>query len=119
MSFDIIIAVVGALAWIPGIYGIIDAVRRRRENLRHTIDEGDRMVVQSAIELLAPYKKRVNELEIQLKDAEDIIHDLSHNLETATVRANTLNEQLIDAQTELSYLRIQVKTLTQQIDAGG
>lgn len=115
MSTDVLIGIISALAWIPGIYGVIEAVRRHRNSLRKSIDDGDRMIVTSALELLAPYKERVEELEKKLGDARRTINDLSSQLDSATRRAGTLNDQLVDAQTELGYLRVQVKALSQQI----
>lgn len=115
MNLGVIIAIVGAAAWIPGVYGIIEAVRRHKQSVRSAIDKGDRLVVQSAIELLAPYKSEVAELKTNLHNARDTIDDLKDKLDAATRRANDLNEQLLDAQSELGFLRIQVKSLSQQI----
>jgi uncharacterized coiled-coil protein SlyX len=117
MSVEVIIAVVGALAWLPSVYGIIEAVRRRKDKARQALDEGDRMVVKSAISLLAPYEKRVAELESKLSGANNTITTLKGQLDDATHRATVLNNQLVDAQTEIGYLRIQVKTLSQQLNS--
>lgn len=115
MNIGILIGVIGALAWIPGIWGVIEAVRRHRESLRRSIDDGDRMVVTSALELLEPYKERVEELEVKLKGARKTIDGLTERLDTATRQAGNLNNQLVDAQTEIGYLRVQVKTMSQQL----
>ena len=115
MNVGVVIAIVGALAWLPGIYGVIEAIRRHRESVRQSVDEGDRLVVQSAIQLLAPYKTEVAELKKNLKHAAETIDDLKTQLDDANKRASSLNAQLVDAQTELSYLRVQVKIMSQQI----
>jgi chromosome segregation ATPase len=110
-----VVAIVSALAWIPGVYMIVDAVRKRRSLKARENATEERVVVRSAIELLAPYKQRVTELEQQLASTSAKASALSLQLSAATRRANELSEQLTDAQAELTFLRVQVKSMTSQI----
>lgn len=109
------IAILGAAAWIPGIWGIVEAVRRHRTEANRAVDEGDRMVVKSALELLQPYKVRVEELETTLATAEHTIRDMNEQLAAANRQVSDLSSKLSDAQAEIGYLRVQVKTLSQQL----
>lgn len=115
MNVAVLIGIVGALAWIPGIWGVIEAIRKRRAAAEHAADEGDRIVVQSAVELLEPYRKEVGELKTKLAEATATIGNLNTELATARREAHELNEKLQNAQAELGYLRVQVSALSKQI----
>lgn len=132
-AIAVLISLVSAAGGIPGVWGIIDGIHKRRtdqktqadetEVQREKIaDENDRMVVKSAVELLQPYREQVSELKTDLRTAKATIDTLTGNLDTANANlasANSkiaeLNSQLVDAQTELRFLRMQVKTLSQQL----
>jgi uncharacterized coiled-coil DUF342 family protein len=72
-------------------------------------------VVSSAMQLLTPYQVEVDRLRASLGKANDQILDLTVKLNNAETRADNLNNQLVDAQTEVGYLRTQVKVLSQQL----
>jgi cell division septum initiation protein DivIVA len=65
-------------------------------------------VVSSAIQLLKPYQEEVSRLQGQ-------VTNLTVQLQAAQNRADDLNIQLIDAQTEVRFLRAQVKTFSRQL----
>ncbi|HEX3778545.1 MAG TPA: hypothetical protein VHX38_02680 [Pseudonocardiaceae bacterium] len=115
MNAVLLIGLIGAAAWIPGLWGIVDGWRKRRAERDQQADEGDRLVVKSAVELLKPYRERVEELESKLSGAERTIRDMTGQLRSANARAEDLNSKLADAQTELNFLRLQVKTMSQQL----
>ncbi len=72
-------------------------------------------IVDSAIQLLKPYQQEVEELRASLQKANTQIYDLTQTLNAAETRANILNNRLADAQSEVGYLRTQVKILSQQL----
>lgn len=115
MNVTLLITLISALAWIPGLYMIYDGIRRRRGLKAREGANEERIVVRSALELLAPYKVRVEELESQLSGTTAKASALSLQLTVATRRVNELTDQLEGAQTELSYLRRQVKALSAQV----
>lgn len=110
-----LVTLISALAWVPGLYMVYDGARRRRGLKAREGATEERIVVRSAIELLAPYKARVEELESQLAGTTAKASALSLQLSVATSRANELADQLESAQTELGYLRVQVKALSAQV----
>ena len=118
MNAAVWIAIIGAAAWIPGIWGIIEAVKKRRKDAAHADDEADRMVVQSAVQLLAPYRQEVAELKTKLGEATVTIEKMKTELDTANQRAKNLAEELQSAQAEVGYLRVQVTALTKQMPGG-
>jgi chromosome segregation ATPase len=115
VNVTVLVTLISALAWVPGLYMIYDGVRRRRGLKAREGANEERIVVRSAIELLAPYKTRVEELESQLAGTTAKASALSLQLSVATSRANDLADQLESAQTELGYLRVQVKALSAQV----
>lgn len=79
--------IAGALAFLGTAYTILDSIRRRnKERIRAELS-GDQLIVQSAIELLRPYKEEVAELKMQvtklkgeLKEATQQIDQLTNEL---------------------------------------
>lgn len=112
MSIGVFMAIVGTVALIPGLYGAWEAIRRRRADNKRESSEGDRIVVRSALELLKPYERKVQQLERDLQQAQVTINDFDAQLGAANKRINTLNDQLADANTEVQFLRLQVKTMS-------
>lgn len=96
----------GVVAFLGTVYTIWDSSRKRsKEKLRAELS-GDQLIVQSAIDLLKPYKEQVIELKKRLKETSD-------ELQRATAQVNLLNAELAD-------LRMQVKGMTSEInDSGG
>lgn len=112
MNVSTFMAILGTVALLPGVYGAYEAIRRRRIERRREHTDGDRFVVQSAMDLLKPYERRVNQLETDLKHAQDQIKVMDHELGAANRQIVKLNEQLVDANTEVQFLRLQVKTMS-------
>ncbi|MGH7743613.1 MAG: hypothetical protein ACREQ5_02155 [Candidatus Dormibacteria bacterium] len=105
---SLLVGLLSALAWIPGVYALVDGLRHRKKAQRKDDTDGEWMVVTSALELLAPYRKRVEELE-------SLVLKVSDQLVATNKRAEELSSQLIEAQVEVVHLRSQVATLKTQL----
>lgn len=97
-------------ALIPGIYSVISGIRKR-----WTDQVAEQHVVRSALELLEPYRKEKSRLDEKLEKAGRTITVLTEQLDKVTRRAKDLDEQLAAARAEVGYLRIQVDSLTSQL----
>ncbi|HET9889637.1 MAG TPA: hypothetical protein VFQ42_03975 [Mycobacterium sp.] len=115
MNSTLLISLIGAAAWLPGVWGIVEAIRKRRRATAQAADESDRIVVKSAVDLLKPYRERVEELESKLGSAEHTIGEMTNQLTQANRQVAELTSKLADAQTEVNFLRLQVKTLSQHL----
>ncbi len=107
-TLAIIFAVLSTLATT---YAIYDMWRKRQAS--HSVE-----VMQSAVNLLGPYKEEVAQLRKDLVEANLTIMDLKNRLGQADLRASELNKELGDARTEVAYLRLQVHTLCSQVEKG-
>lgn len=109
MNMAIISQVVAAFAFVGTAYTIVDTMRKRRkEKLRGELG-GDRIIVQSALELLEPYKKQVKELQSQLDETRAVLH-------MANAQIVSLNNDLSDARSEVGQLRRQVKNISTDLE---
>ncbi len=118
MSTTLLISLLGAAAWLPGLWGVLEALKKRRMRKVQVADEGDRLVVKSALELLTPYQARVHELEGKMRTTTEQVDTLSKQLAAANRQVLDLTAQLSDAHTEVGYLRLQIKTMAQQLPDG-
>jgi len=119
MNFGDLGQLVAALGGLAGVGAVIDALRRRR---KLGIDQGT-AVATTAVKLVERLEKRAVTLESQLDSTTEKLTqtrqraaDLDAQLHTANGRADDLAEQLADAQIELRHLRLQVKSLSQELD---
>jgi chromosome segregation ATPase len=109
MNIATISQFVAALAFVGTAYTIVDTMRKRRkEKLRGELG-GDRIIVQSALELLEPYKRQVRELSAQLEETRAA-------LRSANSQVMSLNNELTDARGELGALRQQVKNISNNLE---
>lgn len=111
MNWTLLIGLVSAGAWIVGLYQVVQGIRARSA-------EGDRVIVKSAVELLKEHKEEAAQLKRDLTEAKTTIENLTGQLEMATNQVHDLTEQLGDAQAEVRLLRLQVKTMSQQLPGG-
>lgn len=100
----IITIAVMILGLVGAVYAGYDLFQKRRST-------GTSDVVQSAVALLKPYKDEVRRLGNELAGAHTTIESLKIKLSETEGRADRLNKSLIEAQAELSFLRIQVNNM--------
>jgi chromosome segregation ATPase len=100
--------IISALAVCATLYQVYLAWRARRQEKMRAELSGDRVVVQSALELLKPYKEQVAELRAELTNANTA-------LASASVQISDLTSRLFEAQTELTALRQQIKTMSSDL----
>lgn len=109
MNIATISQLIAALAFAGTAWTIVDSIRKRKkEKLRAELG-GDRIIVQSALELLEPYKRQVRELSAQLDETRAA-------LATANSHVVSLNSELMDARGELGALRQQVKNISNGLE---
>jgi chromosome segregation ATPase len=109
MNIATISQLIAALAFAGTAWTIVDSIRKRKkEKLRAELG-GDRIIVQSALELLEPYKRQVRELSQQLEETKAA-------LQTANNHVMSLNSELMDARGELGALRQQVKNISNGLE---
>lgn len=108
-----------ALGGLAGVGAVIDGIRRRR---KLSIDQGQ-AVANSAVALVERLELRIASLERQLTDATERAESLSNALREAKIHAEDLQEshdqvaaKLADAQLEIRHLRLQIKSLSDELD---
>ena len=75
------IGLAAAAAWLPGVWDVWQAWRRRRERKKKTIDEGDRLVVKSALEMLAPLRGELAEAQAECTELRGKVRELTGEVE--------------------------------------
>lgn len=108
MNLEILVGLLTILTLVLALIQGYDWFKKR--NSKASMD-----VVTSAMQLLKPYQDEVDILRGNLQNANTQITDLTKKLNAAEARAEELNKQLVDAQSEVSYLRVQVNVLTKRL----
>lgn len=113
--FGILGGTVGALSFV---YLVWDSLKKRRK-LR--LDESN-IVTTNAIQLVDQLRRQVNDLQEDLRDANQRAEALQVKLRDANQRADDLSKQhgemaetVANAQAEVRVLRVQVKTLSSEL----
>lgn len=108
-----------ALGGLAGIGAVIDGIRRHK---KMSLEQGQ-VVTHTAVALVERLERRTNTLENQLASADERAEVLSKALREANEHADTLQDKhdhmavsLADAQVEIRHLRLQVKSLSEELD---
>ena len=99
MNVGTIVSMIGILTGLIALYNFYDFWRKRQST--KSID-----IVTSAIQLLEPYKEEVTYYR-------EIVANLTKELALTQKTAREVTKQLGEAQVEISFLRLQIKKLSE------
>ena len=102
------VGIIGALlVSVPAAITAMATARKYRS-------EGHQAVIESAITLVEPLNKRIDELEQDIAEQRSISRQLAAELEIERTQRETLGRQLAQTQRELGLARDRIRTLEQE-----
>jgi chromosome segregation ATPase len=107
--FGILGGAVGALSFL---YLIWDSLKKRR---RLRLDESA-IVTTNAIQLMEQLRRQADDLGGQVADLQGKLRDANQRADDLEEKHDSMAEALVNAQSEVRVLRVQVKHLSAELD---